>query len=226
MIRLAIRTLAISLCLLGGNAQATSLVVSSFSEDGHSVWIPGLDQRHLHFDEAATLVITPEDWQLTGMLTSATDGSRWSISVSFSDVLTGPEFSTLSGLDDDRIKGASWSQMTKDWAFAQTVTGKLAAIDGEYAGHSFSLTRMPGSHDYWAQLGTCLNDKDCEVGLSSWITITDDRTQQTYHGDINLRVSAPVPEPSAALVFGLGTLVVGGSIRRRAARTAGRSAAA
>ena len=220
MIRLAIRALNVSLCLLslgllGNTAQATPLMASSFSDTQHSVWIPGLDQRHLHFDDHASLEITDEDWQLTGSLTSATDGSRWSISVNFSDVLTGPEFSSLTGLDDGRIKGASWSQMQKDWAFAQTVTGKLAAIDGEYAGHSYSMTRMPGSHDYWAQLGTCLNDKDCGYGLSSWITITDDQTHETYRGDINLRVSAPVPEPSAALVFGLGSLVASSSIRRR-----------
>jgi len=216
MIRPAILALAVSICLLGGTAQATTLLASTSSDADHSVSIPGLDQLQLNFEEDTRFVVTSEDWQLTGTLTSATDGSRWSISVSFYDVLSGPEFSALTGLDDGRIDGASWSQMQKDWAFAQTVTGKLAAIDGQYAGHSYSMTRTSGTQNDWAQLGTCLNGESCGYGLASQVTITDDRTQQTYRGEINLRVSAPVPEPSAALVFGLGTLVVSASIRRRA----------
>jgi hypothetical protein len=74
---------------------------------------------------------------------------------------------------------------------------------------------MAGTNDYYAQFGTCMNDKNCDPGLSTWLNVTDNVTGQAYRGDINVNVSAPVPEPSAALVFGLGTLVAGSSIRRR-----------
>ena len=88
-------------------------------------------------------------------------------------------------------------------------------IDGDLAGHNYTLTRHAGSHDYYAQFGTCMNDKNCAQGLSTWLKATDIKTGETYRGDINVTVSAPIPEPSAALVFGLGTLLTSSAIRRR-----------
>jgi hypothetical protein len=95
------------------------------------------------------------------------------------------------------------------------VTGTLTALDGDWAGHAFSLERMPGTHDYYyAQFGKCLNDKNCEKGLSTWLTVTDKMAGESYRGDINVSVSAPVPEPSAAVVFGVGSLLATSIIRR------------
>ena len=200
--------------LFAANAQATTYDAYAYSDTHHAVWIPGLDQRHLLLDPGATLSIESDEWHLNGNLTSATDGSKWQISVNFTDVLTGPEFGVLTSYNDGRIKGTGWGNIRPDWAFAETVTGTLAALDGAWAGHAFSLERMPGTHDYFAQFGTCLNDKNCDKGLSTWLTLTDKKTDETYRGDINVSVSAPVPEPSAALVFGVGTLLTSSVIRR------------
>jgi hypothetical protein len=50
--------------------------------------------------------------------------------------------------------------------------------------------------------------------LSTWLTVTDKNTGESYRGDINVSVSAAVPEPSAALVFGVGSLLTSSIIRR------------
>lgn len=201
--------------LFASLASATLYQAESFRDDRHSVWVPGLDQRHLHFEDGATLAIEDDRWRLAGDLVSGTDGSSWSIDVSFQNILTGDEFGVLTGYDDGRLKGTTWANQRDDWMFAETITGTLVAHDGAWAGHTFEIVRMPGPGDYWAQLGTCLNDKNCEHGLSTWLTFTDVDTKASYRGDINLNLSNPVPEPSAALVFGLGTLVAGSFVGRR-----------
>ena len=210
----ALGVLLVTLVFTASTATATSFKAEtfqaeSFHDDGHSVWVPGLDQRHLHFEDDATFTILDDRWRLEGDLVSGSDGSSWSIDVTFQTILSGDEFGVLTGFDDGRIKGTTWANQRDDWMFAKTVTGTLTAHDGAWAGHTFEIVRMPGTGDYWAQLGTCLNDKNCEYGLSSWVTLTDVDTKMTYRGDINLNVSNPVPEPSAALVFGIGLLVAG-----------------
>lgn len=196
-------------------AQAATYEAFSFSEAHHSAWLPDLDQRHLHFEPGAALDVANERWTLSGDLVSATDGSSWSLEVVFEDILTGDEFGVLTGYDNARLKGTTWANQHDDWMFAREVRGTITANTGDHAGTSFELRRMPGSGDYLAQFGTCLNDKNCGVGLSTWITLKDPQTEQTYRGDININVSQPVPEPSAALVFGLGTVVAGTFVRRR-----------
>ena len=209
-----ILTLSMVATLFAANAQATTYDAYAYSDTHHAVWIPGLDQRHLLLDPGATLSIESDEWHLNGDLTSATDNSKWQISVNFTDVLTGPEFGVLTSYNDGRIKGTGWGNIQPDWAFAETVTGTLTALDGVWAGHAFSLERMPGTHGYFAQFGTCMNDKNCDKGLSTWLILTDKETGETYRGDINASVSAPVPEPSAALVFGVGTLLTSSVVRR------------
>ncbi len=217
MKRIAILLLSLAMTLFAAAAQATLYDVHSYSDSHHAVWVPGLDQRHLLLDPGATLSIELDQWQLTGNLTSATDGSKWQILVNFTHVMTAQEFGVLTGYDDGRIKGTTWANIQPDWAFAENVSGTLSALDGDWAGHAFGIERMPGSNDYYAQFGTCMNDKNCDVGLSTWLTLTDKETGLEYRGDINARVSAPVPEPSAALVFGVGTLLTGSVMRRRKA---------
>jgi hypothetical protein len=65
-----------------------------------------------------------------------------------------------------------------------------------------------------AQFGTCLNGKKIDLGLSTWLTLTDIQTNLDYRGDINLELRNRVPEPSAALIFGLGSVIAGTFVRR------------
>jgi hypothetical protein len=154
MKQIMILTLSLAAALFAANAQATTYDAYTYSDANHAVWIPGLDQRHLLLDPGATLSSESDEWHLNGDLTSATDGSKRQISVNFTDVLTGPDFGVLTGYDDGRVKGTGWGNIRPDWAFAETGTGTLTALDGDWAGHAFSLERMPGTHDYFAQFGT------------------------------------------------------------------------
>ena len=129
--------------------------------------------------------------------------------------MTGTEFMALTQSDNSRIKGATCADIHADWVFVEKVTGTLKVIDGDWADHSWSIERMPGNNDYWAQFSTCMNDKNCDVGLSTWLNLTDNSTGETFRGDINAKVTNAVPEPSAALVFTLGGVVMSPAIRRR-----------
>ena len=217
--------IALAACLtalLATAAEATTYSVEAYHPAHHAVWVPGIGQPHLHFDPGATLVVEADHWVLDGTLTSADDGTTYDLYVRFDGVLTGPQFRDLTGNDSGRIKGASWSQIAPDWAFAESVTGTLEVLSGTYVGYSYELSRYAGGRDYWAQFGTCLNDKNCDVGLSTWVELTeiDSKGQlsgEVYRGDINISAN-PVPEPSAALVFAIGTALVGAGIRTRSLR--------
>ncbi len=49
-----------------------------------------------------------------------------------------------------------------------------------------------------------------ELQANSW----DNRLESSYTGDVNIDV-APIPEPSAAVLFAIGGLAVNWSIRNR-----------
>jgi hypothetical protein len=218
-IRLLLVAVATTLLVAASSAHAVTYSVHAYDANQHAVWIPSLGQTHLLLDAGSTLTVESDYWELDGTLTSADDGSTYDLFVRFDSVLDGPAFQALTGSDDGRIKGASWGQLAGDWAFAESVTGTLDVLSGTYTGYSYEISRYAGNNDYYAQFGTCLNDKNCDKGLSTWIdlTETDSKGQLTglvRRGDINASVDA-VPEPSAALVFAIGTLVFGGAIRSR-----------
>lgn len=120
---------ATTLCVAA--VQATTYGAHSYDDAYYAVWVPGLYQRRLLLDPGATLAVDTDEWQLVGGWTSATDGSKWLISVSFQNVLSGSEFGVLTSFDDTRVKGTHWANQRADWAFAETVTGTLSAIDGD-----------------------------------------------------------------------------------------------
>lgn len=216
MNRILMFSLALAVLLFSGTAQAVTASTYdafAFNDNRHAVWIPGLDQRHLLFDDGATLTVEDEAWNLEGTLTSR-DGSTWALSVDFTGVLSGNEFRTQTSADDGALKGTNWNQQAPDWTFAENVAGKLVALSGENAGREFSIEREGGASGFLAQFGTCLNDKNCGQGLSSWIQFEDVNSGERFRGDININVSAAVPEPSAALIFGLGAVLASSSIRR------------
>jgi hypothetical protein len=210
---------AATMLMLAGGAEATSYSVESFDVSKHSVWVRNY-QEHLHFDPAGSLMIEADQWTLTGSLVSGDDGSLWSISVVFDHVMTGDHYKAFVGTDDAAIKGNTWANQQADWAFARDISGTLTKLSGPDAGLTYSLERFASRYDYWAQFGTGLNDKNGLLGMSSWLNLRllDEQgalTDTVYRGDINLNASLPVPEPSAALAFGAGSLVVAATIRRR-----------
>jgi len=209
------------LLLAATSAQAVSYNVVAFDPTKHAVWIPGLGQEHLILDPGAIMEINPASWTLTGTLTSLTDASTYDLVVEYTGAISGAQFGIDTGFDNGRIKGNVWANQAADWAFAENINGTLVTTSGAMTGYSYLISRYPGTHDYWAQWGTGLNDKSLtDLGHSAWtdftqIDPTGQRTGEVFKGDINIKATTPTPEPSAALVFAVGGLVLGSAARRK-----------
>ena len=101
--------------LVAASAHATMFPAFAFEAGDHAVALHPLGEPDLEFDPGATLTVDAAEWTLTGDLTSVNNGSKWSIDVVFTDLLTGDEFGVLTGLDDMRIKGADRRGRQKRW---------------------------------------------------------------------------------------------------------------
>jgi hypothetical protein len=193
-------------------SSASAFTYQPFAHDGkkRAIWVPASDRGLLVFDDDASMTINLDSWKLEGGLTS-TDGSHWVMTIDFSDLLSGPQFGVLTSMSNGEIGSGydmNMEEPKNEWGFAGTIQGTLTALDGELAGQIYSLARHPRPADFRAEFGNCPVDIDCDKHLSTWIDITD-------KGNGVIGASNPVPEPSAALVFGLGTVLVSSSIRRR-----------
>lgn len=190
---------------------ASAFTYRAFDHEGgkHGVWLPDTNYGHLVFDDGAMMTVDPDAWKLDATLTGS-DGSRWAMTIDFTELLRGPQFGILTSYANGQLRGGvQLVEPEKKWGFAGTIRGRLTALDGELAGHIFSLSPTPRPADFRAQFGACPVDVNCDKQLSSWIDMTDKAPIDQNGG------SNPVPEPSAALIFGLGTLVASSSIRRR-----------
>lgn len=206
----------LGLAILPGSAAAISYDLHSYDENRHGLWLPDHGHTDLTFDDGATLVVDDAagEWTLTGTATSRSNPSvQYSVDLVFSGAISGDDFKALTGADDSRIKGNEWANQQDDWRFAENVSGTITRVGGA----TYDVRRMGGGHNYYAQVGTGLNDKNNDFGISTWIEL-DGRGCDNYgcRGDINGKLSASaVPEPTAALVFALGLGVMGGVSRRR-----------
>ncbi|MEM7413269.1 MAG: PEP-CTERM sorting domain-containing protein [Myxococcota bacterium] len=204
---LRIFVLALALALPAAASASTLYKASAHHPDKHAVWVPGV-ATDLHFDPHGTFTKNDDHWTLEGALYSKSDPSKtYALSVTFSDVKTAQQYLDAG---HTALKGAGWHERQDDWMFAKTVAGTLTATHGTF--DSYNITRIGGKHDYWAQLGTGLNDKNDEYGLSSWLGFYND--QHWHRGDFNWNLERPVPEPSAALIFATG-LVIASRARRK-----------
>jgi hypothetical protein len=92
---------------------------------------------------------------------------------------------------------------------AQAITGVQAAIwQGIYGGNMVSRSSLSaGARLVYDEI---MRSRDTGTD-NSWIAEFRGYQDQVWGGG-----TRPIPEPSAALVFGLGTLVTGTVLRRRA----------
>jgi hypothetical protein len=219
--------------LPNGAAQAGSIfdVVSAAVDPtvyggggGHSFWIPGI-ATDLDFVPAGTLDVAAASWHLTG---SIEDGSlKFDVDITFSDIMNYNDAVTLGGAPTGTPKlelfASAYAPVgpvdPTTWMFASTVTGTLTGTGAMYNGLILDVERMGPA----AQMGAGANGKNTNDGLSTWLyfSVADAANTQfdvgdMFRGDINVDIeAAPVPEPSAAVVFGLGALIVRHSLRRK-----------
>ena len=207
---LRILALALALALPAAASASTLYHAHAHAPNKHAVWVPAL-ATDLHFDPHGTFKKTDDLWTIEGNLYSKSDPTKtFHLYAEFTNILSAADYKDEHGA----LKGANWSEQKDDWMFAETVTGTLKATHGTF--DTYDISRHPGAHDYWAQLGTGLNDKNDHYGLSSWFRLTKDGwgANQYYRGDFNFNLERPVPEPSAALVFAAG-LFIASQARRR-----------
>lgn len=189
------------------SAMALTYDLSAYDDNQHGLWLPTLGHTDLLFDAGSTLEVDDAagNWFLDGTVTSRTNPSvRYIVDLDFTGALSG---------EDSKIKGNVWANQEDEWRFARNVSGTIERVGGS----TYEVMRNGGGNDYRAQVGTGLNDKNNDFGISTWIKLDGDGCRDFgCGGDINGKLGAkPVPEPSAALVFALGMSLVGGATRRR-----------
>lgn len=94
---------------------------------------------------------------------------------------------------------------------AQAITGVQAAIwQGIYGGNMVTRSSLSaGARSIFDRIMQTQFVGTTDANIAEFIGVQD----QVYNGP---RPTNPIPEPSAALVFGVGTLVAGSVLRRRA----------
>jgi hypothetical protein len=224
------------LAFVAGTANASTLYfVSSADGDpavamfsgGHSLWIPGIS-TDLDFDPGATLEVDNNFWQLSGIVRDGgiafeVDFLYTGIISDFADAIDDGDFTPKLELILAAYVppfGTSGPIDPGSWTFADTLVGTLTALPGSaYAGAVLGASMIGPK----AQFGVGANGKNLNLGLSNWQAISLsvqvnsslNPLNQNYTGDVNIDAMAPVPEPSAALLFAVGGLAVGSSIRNR-----------
>ena len=196
-------------------ALAVTYDVFAYDENQHGLWLPDLGHTDLIFDPGSTIEVDDAagEWFLNGTATSRSNPAvRYVVDLDFTGAVSGDDFFVITGGNDNRIKGNVWANQQDDWRFAEFVSGTITRVGGA----TYDVMRMGGGNEYWAQLGTGLNDKNGDFGLSTWIKLDG------YHcrdfgcrGDINARLADPIPEPTSALAFVVGLGVIGRATRRR-----------
>lgn len=202
--------------------------------DGHAFWFPGLS-TDLVFTQPGKFVDHGDHWTLEGHVQSKSNSSiQFDVHMNFVNI-GAPDGPIKLELKSDAYAANGGPVDPSSWKFSNgeetcwrsgrchTVVGKLVASpNSKYAGTTLKLLRRGPA----AQLGKGANGKNAEHGLSSWLyakgrlKYMDDHGRWKkkwvkYHGDINVNLRRPVPEPTSAVLFSCGALLVSAALRRR-----------
>ena len=224
----------LALFLAGAANGSTLYFVSSADADpavaqfsgGHSLWIPGIS-TDLDFDPGATLEVDTNFWQLSGIVR---DGNiAFDVDFRYTGIISDFGDATDDGDGTPKFElimsayvppyGNGGPVDPEDWIFADTLDGTLMALAGSTYDGALLEASLIGPK---AQFGVGANGKNLNLGLSNWQAMSlsvqtnswSNQLDANYTGDVNIDV-APIPEPSAAVLFAIGGLVVISSIRNR-----------
>lgn len=215
MTRLALLSM---LLLLPTAAGATHYEAQAHDPNGGALWLPTVGMSDLVFEPGAALHMQGSSWHLSGALRSRRFAQRtFVLDLVFSDIYTGSEYQAMTGGADGALNGTTWSAQAPDWHFAASVAGTIRdAVDPE---RMWTVELMDTRRGLHAQLGSSLNEKNEEMGLATWLEVTDQDGRVSDAGiHLNLKETqhaSHMPEPSAALLFGIGGVVAAARLRRR-----------
>lgn len=238
--------LVVSSLLLGfaGQAEAANLVqkydVTQFSDSEHAVWLYGLkqaglaDHTHFLFDEAGRLNVYDDGTAtLTGVVyNKRNENQQWNLDIKFNLV---ENYS--GGLKNPTNKTGVTNQEAYDnWSFWEFDESSVLTGMGEYEGSTINLFNRAFSEANLAdfqesgkdpmvrgQLGIGANDKNGDLGFSTWFGYTGNVGDTTYDeyshqnltkSDINVKLTK-VPEPATMSLMSLGMIGLGASVLKR-----------
>lgn len=175
------------------------------------------DYTNWSWDTVAMDVAMNGDATITGSMTRG-EGSTWGLSIVLSDAqFVGSALSGVSSVSsslvsdlftaDENGAGLEWASLSMTMAEPYSTTVPLSGWLG--------LAMPEMGHDNPAEL----HYVDGEIRFDAWFQHASNSSCDAYCYDVGdsraVVVRAPIPEPSAALVFGVGLLVTGGAVRRR-----------
>ena len=195
------------------DVSSTSKVNCSSGGTGyeHGLWTNTLQtggscSQYFNFDAGTTLIQYDNN---TAVLSgSATNGSNVTADINI----------TFGGFQDtySSVKTGGGND-TSDWDFYTTIeSGSTIVINNTT--YYVDIHDAPGD-DFVMQIGTGANDKTSAFGASSWLDIYEDeaRTKVLYEGgqhwDLNMDLTARVPEPQVLFIFTMGLIGLGLSRR-------------
>ena len=198
------------------------------SGSDHSVWLTVFNQnKHRDFDfgEGASFVLDDDGALLTGDV-FADNGRDGGFTINFEYTTDLPTYASADG--EPEFKSENGSQENASTSYLHLVSGLLTGF-GVYENANFVATAFPdpANDAYATQLGFDANNKNDNLGLANWFTITAaadctswvcDQAEGGVRGDVNIDL-APVPLPAAGflLLAALGGMGVAGRRSRKSA---------
>ena len=198
------------------------------SGSDHSVWLTVFTQKkHRDFDfgEGASFVLDDDGALLTGDV-FADNGREGGFTINFEYTTDLPTYASADG--EPTFKSENGSQENASTSYLHLVSGQLTGF-GVYENANFVATAFPDPENeaYATQLGFGANNKNDNLGLANWFTITAaadctswvcDQAEGEVRGDVNIDL-APVPLPAAGflLLAALGGMGVAGRRARKSA---------
>ncbi len=193
------------------SASAAEIVynVSDFTGGKHGLWTNKSDEgadRYYSIEDGTTFTVDTDT--MTAVLAGTAKNASGTIAVL--DLTFGGFLENLNGTSFTYKKenGVSYNAATDspDIDFYSTATGTITV-----GGNTFALNSTnPFAGGHLFQIGTGANAKSVtDFGASSWLIVDG----QQSHWDINVQLSAAVPEPATWAMLLFGFFAVGGMMR-------------
>ncbi|MDC1221326.1 hypothetical protein N8Z47_01505 [Salibacteraceae bacterium] len=147
--------------------------LSSYTVNGHSFWLPGLNnvtqEFHFQLGTGSFAELPNNRAKISGTIVNENDpNQQWSVSLYLAHKSDWSDWSANGGsykdeqniVDDEYL---DWDYYIIDTTMVSKLTGQ-----GSLAGSYLNLTHMPSSFLYGFQIGEKANSKNGDYGMACW----------------------------------------------------------